>query len=296
MWIGTESMFAEKNSQINGIKIIPHNNMLSYKTTYKINIMKQKTISILLSLYFVLTTFYAHAQQNTVAVGGVATGIGGTASYSIGQIDYITATGVGGTASQGLQQVYRLDVNLKCYIEGYYDYSGLMKPVLNNQGQTNGLSDVDTMTIELHHATFPHATAHSYTGVLKSNGTISCSFPNASEGQNYYVVLKHRNAIETWSANAITLSAAVYDFTTAANKAFGNNQTEVEPTIFALYSGDFNQDENIDLLDVAILEPDINNFLFGYFNTDVNGDGNVDLLDNPILESNVNNFVFSNHP
>ncbi len=50
----------------------------------------------------------ASAQNNTVAAGGVATGSGGSATYSIGQIDYTTATGAGGTITQGNQQPYEI--------------------------------------------------------------------------------------------------------------------------------------------------------------------------------------------
>ncbi|MCW3070741.1 MAG: hypothetical protein JWO44_631 [Bacteroidetes bacterium] len=50
------------------------------------------------------------AQQGTVAAGGDASGSGGSASYSIGQVDYITGTGAGGTATQGLQQPYEIYV------------------------------------------------------------------------------------------------------------------------------------------------------------------------------------------
>ncbi len=71
---------------------------------------------------------------------------------------------------------------------------------------------------------------------------------------------------------------------------------EVEPSIWAFYTGDINQDENVDLLDLGEMEFDIANFAFGYFPTDLNGDGNVDLLDNPMAEENINNFVFSDHP
>ena len=48
------------------------------------------------------------AQSNTVAAGGQANGVGGTASYSIGQVDYNTAPGSGGTVTQGLQQPYEI--------------------------------------------------------------------------------------------------------------------------------------------------------------------------------------------
>jgi hypothetical protein len=46
----------------------------------------------------------ASAQNNTVAAGGVAKGAGGSATYSIGQIDYRTATGAGGSMTEGNQQ------------------------------------------------------------------------------------------------------------------------------------------------------------------------------------------------
>jgi hypothetical protein len=50
------------------------------------------------------------AQKGTVASGGNALGTGGSASYSIGQTDYITASGAGGTITQGIQQPYEIYV------------------------------------------------------------------------------------------------------------------------------------------------------------------------------------------
>ncbi|MCE3280561.1 MAG: hypothetical protein K0S44_2752 [Bacteroidetes bacterium] len=48
------------------------------------------------------------AQKGSVAAGGDATGSGGSVSYSIGQVDHITASGSGGTITQGLQQPYEI--------------------------------------------------------------------------------------------------------------------------------------------------------------------------------------------
>jgi Secretion system C-terminal sorting domain len=45
------------------------------------------------------------AQEATTSTGGVATGTGGTVSYSIGQVFY-TAIGTNGSATQGVQQAY----------------------------------------------------------------------------------------------------------------------------------------------------------------------------------------------
>jgi len=52
----------------------------------------------------------AYGQSNTVSSGGDASGAGGSVSYSVGQIDYITATGSGGNATQGVQQPYEIFV------------------------------------------------------------------------------------------------------------------------------------------------------------------------------------------
>lgn len=48
------------------------------------------------------------SQRGPVAAGGEATGSGGTVSFSVGQIDYITIAGSSGTVSQGLQQPYEI--------------------------------------------------------------------------------------------------------------------------------------------------------------------------------------------
>jgi hypothetical protein len=48
----------------------------------------------------------AMAQKAVIPAGGDASGSGGRASYSVGQIAYTTATGSNGTSTQGVQQPY----------------------------------------------------------------------------------------------------------------------------------------------------------------------------------------------
>ncbi len=182
------------------------------------------------------------------------------------------------------------------YLQGYYDGGYTMRPALSNQGQPSASAITDTITVELHPALSPNTVVAQTKALLHTNGNVDCQF--LVPAGNYYVVVKHRNHVETWSANpvAFTGAFAVNDFSYAANMAYGNNQVEIEPGLFAFYSGDINQDENADLLDLSILESDISAFQYGYEPTDLNGDGNVDLLDSPMLEANINAFVFSNHP
>ena len=186
-------------------------------------------------------------------------------------------------------------VNLKLFFQGYYDGAGLMLPVLLNQNAGTSTTVTDQITVELRDPN-TLAVVSSVNTILYTNGTAVCNFPPVNN--SYYIVVRHRNNLVTWSAAPIAIGTTpvYYDFSTAASKAYGNNQIQKEPGIWAMYSGDIQQDENIDLLDLSLLEVDINNFENGYFVTDLNGDGNVDLLDAPLLEDNVNNFIYSIHP
>jgi hypothetical protein len=49
-----------------------------------------------------------HAQNNAVTTGGVASGSGGSATYSVGQVDYVTNSGAGGEMTEGLQQPFEI--------------------------------------------------------------------------------------------------------------------------------------------------------------------------------------------
>ena len=69
---------------------------------------KSKTLALLAS--GLLLAGLAQAQQSANAAGGDATGTGGTAAYSAGQIVYTTNTGSNGSVAQGVQQAYEISV------------------------------------------------------------------------------------------------------------------------------------------------------------------------------------------
>ena len=69
---------------------------------------KSKTLALLAS--GLLWAGLAQAQQSANAAGGDATGTGGTAAYSAGQIVYTTNTGTTGSVAQGVQQAYEISV------------------------------------------------------------------------------------------------------------------------------------------------------------------------------------------
>lgn len=53
-----------------------------------------------------------YAQESVNGSGGEATGTGGTASYSVGQVVYTTATGTNGSVAKGVQQPYEITVTI----------------------------------------------------------------------------------------------------------------------------------------------------------------------------------------
>jgi len=70
----------------------------------------KKTIASIAFLFLGLGGL--HAQQTITTTGGEATGTGGTASYTVGQVVYITNTGTNGSVAQGVQQPYEISTTV----------------------------------------------------------------------------------------------------------------------------------------------------------------------------------------
>jgi len=161
------------------------------------------------------------------------------------------------------------------------------------EGFLNGSIMVsDTVQVYLHNSTTPFAIVDSAKVNLNTSGNGILTFVNAPSG-SYYIDVRHRNALETWSKTpqAFTVGGTTtYDFTTAANKAFGDNLV-LKGGEYTIYSGDVNQDGVIDGSDLAFIDNDAFNFVSGYVTTDVNGDTVVDGTDASITENNAANFV-----
>lgn len=77
------------------------------KNIKKINNMKKKKM-VFVCCFLLLISTALSAQNHTDASGGNVSGSGGTASYSVGQIDYTTKTGTGGHATEGVQQPFEI--------------------------------------------------------------------------------------------------------------------------------------------------------------------------------------------
>lgn len=188
-------------------------------------------------------------------------------------------------------------VNIKMNIQGYYDTTTHeMRPVLANQGVGSSSTNVDNVTVELHDDAAPYAIVASTSAMLQRNGSIRATFFPSAVGR-FYIVVKHRNSLETWSATAQTVGATelTYDFTDSASKAFGSNMIFIDGK-YAIYNGDINQDGFIESGDYPSLYNDSDAGFEGFFTTDLNGDGFVESADYPILFNNSDSGIESIHP
>ena len=169
-----------------------------------------------------------------------------------------------GTHGRGVYEAY-VDFNIPVELTSF---TALI------EGLYNGTEMVpDTVTIELRNASSPYSLIDQTKIVLNNNGQGTGKFYLADNGTPYYIVLKHRSALETWSktGQTFTNNTLVYDFTTASDKAYGNNLV-LKNNKWCIYSGDVNQDKLISPLDLNIIFIDNVNGAAGYRATDLNGD------------------------
>jgi hypothetical protein len=190
-----------------------------------------------------------------------------------------------------------IKLNLTTFLEGSYADSSSMIATANKINAAIPSCIADSIIVELHASTSPYATMYSSKGVVNTNGTAAISFPNSTLDSSYYIVIKHRNSIETWSASPVTISNhTIYNFTTAASQAYGANLSNLGSGVFAMYSGDINQDGSIDFNDYPELDIASNLGVLGYDVNDLNGDASVDFNDFPILDVNSNNGIIAIRP
>lgn len=204
--------------------------------------------------------------------------------------------------TQGYQQPENIDsgvyINLTAFVEGFYLGNSKMQSLFNNPSVLTEKTVSDIIQVELHNNTFPYDLLFVNNALINTDGTAKVLFPASAIGNSYYLVVKHRNSIETWSTAPlyVTSAGATYNFSNAANKAFGDNLSDMSNGVFALYSGDITQDGSVDFNDYPTLDIASNDGILGYDVNDLNGDASVDFNDYPILDVNSNNGIITIRP
>ena len=171
--------------------------------------------------------------------------------------------------------------------QGYFD-------TLNSR-----LNIRDSATFYLRNTFSPYVIVDSAKSVIDStsaSGTVT--FANAVTG-TYYLVVKGRNILETWSRSGgeayVRGSAFSYNFTTASSKAYGNNLF-LKGERYCIYSGDVIKNNTVDLDDIIQIYNAANSFTTGFNINDLTGDRTVDLSDVLIAFNNSSGFVSRQAP
>lgn len=136
----------------------------------------------------ILSLTGVQAQQSINSSGGKGTGTGGSFSYTVGQIDYVTATGTNGSISQGVQQPFEF------FTLGNNDYPNMLlqsvvylNPTTENINLTVSSYSLENLEFEL----------YDISGKIILNQKITTneteiSMENLSSG-NYFIVVNENN-------------------------------------------------------------------------------------------------------
>jgi len=172
-------------------------------------------------------------------------------------------------------------LQIKVIIQGFYIGAEKMNTLING-------TICDTISVILHDSNSPFDSITSIKGVLDSSGYGDFIFPVAYSGFSYYIAVRHRNSLETWSALPVFLNptSTGFDFTTSSAQAHGGNQFTFPDGKAAIYSGDVDQDGSIDHDDYLHLETAMQLFLVGYHREDLNGDKILETADLSLIENN----------
>lgn len=190
------------------------------------------------------------------------------------------------------------NLNLSLLLQGLYTSSGVMRSAKDESGLPRwGENVADKINIALHSGSNYEEVVFTVSDVdLLIDGTANFNLP-AIYNESYYIVIRHRNSIETVSAEPVSFYDVAITYSFNINtKAFGNNMALTSDGWWTIYGGDVSQDGFIDTGDMTPVDNASRIFLSGYLYQDVNGDGFIDTGDMTIIDNNASQFIGAMHP
>ncbi|BDQ02784.1 hypothetical protein [Ignavibacterium sp.] len=166
------------------------------------------------------------------------------------------------------------------------------------EGLFNGIKMMpDTVVVQLRDNLSPYQLLDQTKLLVDSTGSSIAEFDSMRIGRQFYIVIRHRNSIETWSKNPQVFNSGItaYDFTSDSTQAFGNNLV-FKAGKWCIYSGDVNQDDVIDSLDLNLVFTDNVMGAEGYIPTDLNGDGLTEIEDLVLVYLNARGMISTMKP
>lgn len=190
------------------------------------------------------------------------------------------------------------NLNLSLLLQGLYNESGTMRTAKDESGLPRWDENVaDRISVALHNGNNYEEVIFTVSDVdLLIDGSANIIIP-AIYNESYYIVIRHRNSIETVSAEPVSFYGAAITYNFNVNtKAFGNNMAITSDGWWTIYGGDVSQDGIIDTGDMTPVDNASRIFLSGYLYQDVNGDGFIDTADMTIIDNNASQFIGAMHP
>lgn len=183
-------------------------------------------------------------------------------------------------------------LNVTVYLQGFYQSLTTMNSPLNSPVIS------DSIIVMLASSVFPYQILHIDTTFVSVNGNIDAEFPTSILNDQFYIVVDHRNSLQTWSSIPVLFdqNLITYDFTNAANKAHGNNLFNNGDGTFSIFSGDVNKDGQINQNDLFMLENALPDFTGNYNQYDISGDNMIESYDYSLIENNSVNVILLSKP
>jgi len=157
--------------------------------------MRHKKVKLCAALLLGLGLTSLHAQEAITASGGNASGMGGSVSYSVGQIFYATTIETSGSVAEGILQPYEISEimgieNPKDKMFGYLVYPN---PTTDNLVLKTKSTDYEQLSCEL----FDNAGKLLLTNKSISNET-NIAMSNFGRGTYYLKVLQNQKEVKTF--------------------------------------------------------------------------------------------------
>ena len=101
-------------------------------------------------------------------------------------------------------------LNLKLFIEGFYLSNQAMDVPLVNSGLSGNASSTDSIEALLYDTNDLYNPIERKKSLLNSSGHVDFTFPGYLTGGSYWISIKTRNALETWSKTAVPFYENTY--------------------------------------------------------------------------------------